>query len=374
MLKTEDSEARRVFVPRATSVLEAAGLQRPDSRTAKARPEGMLFLDKNENPDPLLRDWYQSLLPDASALALGTYPDLGELYASLAKWLGIPVGHLALTTGCDGAIRQTFEIFISPGDKVAITQPTFAMYPVYASAFGAQTVSLHYARSVKGPALTVDTIVEAVRRERPRLLCIPNPDSPTGNTLDLEELRVIADACVETQTVFLVDEAYFPFSEVTAVPLATCYPNVIVARNFSKAWGLAGLRTGYVIGCPETIEWYHRTRPMYEIGAFPAHFLTVVLRSPQRMDESVRRLNDGRDEFAAAMTKMGFAVLPSGGNFLHVDFGNAADAVHAALSPFVLYRANTNEECLRGYSRFSAAPTDMFEPIVAAIAAAQLNR
>ena len=348
--------------------LMASGVARPDSRISPARPNGPMYLDKNENVDPDLASWYDSILPKIPLSALSSYPDLAGVYNGLSKWLNVPLENLALTTGCDGAIHQTFEIFIDSGDKVLLTQPTFAMYPVYAASFGTDVTPLIYQRGPNGPTLSIEKILIEIIRIKPRVFFLPNPDSPTGTTLTLEELTEIADNCLAVGTILFIDEAYHPFADVDASTLALRYPNVIVARTFSKAWGLAGLRVGYVVGAKQLVEWYHVTRPMYEIGAFPAQVVQRVLENPEVMRESVARIADGKTYFTEEMRKLGFKVLPSGGNFVHVSFGNYAEKIHQALRDVVLYRLDFSEDCLKGYSRFSMAPVSMLTKVVDVIA------
>jgi histidinol-phosphate aminotransferase len=362
--RIERHRTEGVFTPDPVARIATAGLERPDSRHSGARPLGPLFLDKNENSDPELHRWLTRLLGRVPNNALSTYPDLGAVYGLLADWLQMPVEQLALVSGCDGAIQRTFEVFVNPGDKVVLTKPTFAMYPVYAAAYGARVEFLNYERSDRGPELPLDRILSAITNLRPRLFCLPNPDSPTGNVMAASELQVVMEICRSAETILLIDEAYHPFSQVTAAPFTASNPHVLVARTFSKAWGLAGLRAGYLIGSPETIEWFHKTRPMYELGGFANACLTQALLEPAEMTASVARLTDGKNCFFEAMDGLGFKVLPSGGNFQHVAFGMHAEKIHAALSPHVLYRADSKDDCLRGYSRFSSTTPELFEPIV----------
>ena len=355
------------FSPVPANRLEISDLFRPDSRLSSARDFRKFALDKNENPDPQLQDFYASILRDVGGSQLGLYPSLSELYEAIAALEGVDAESLALTSGCDGAIRQTFEIFVSPGDVVVITEPTFAMYSVYAKAFGATPVFIRYSRTDEGPYLDLSEVKEMVRSKRPKVLFLPNPDSPTGSTLPVEEVERISDVCAESGTVLFVDEAYFPFAGLTVQPFPVSREHVVVARTFSKAWGLAGLRVGYVIGHPKTVSWYDKIRPMYEIGAFASSFLTHVVSEPSEVWKSVDRLIEGRNFLVDAMRSRSFTVLPSGGNFTHVDFGSAQAAAHASLDKVAHYRADWQDECLTGFTRISSAPLEMMRVVVDAI-------
>jgi histidinol-phosphate aminotransferase len=357
------------MIVRPRNPLLNPALSRPNWQSTAPRPEGPMWLDKNENLDPELMEVTAGIMQAIDPACLATYPECAGLYRKLARWLDVPPEALLLTPGSDGAIRLTFEAFIDEGDTVVHTVPTFAMYPVYCQMFGARVEPLVYERGPQGPSLTVERILEHLSRVRPKLFCLPNPDSPTGTALSLEELRAVVDLCERLDTVVLIDEAYHPFYDATCVPWTRDCRHLVVARTFAKAWGLAGLRIGYAVGHPETIHYYHKLRPMYEVGTFSIVFMEHMLDRADAMMASVQRLNDGKRYFAGQMESLGFDVLPTQGNFQHVAFGHRAAAVHRALEPLVLYRREFKDDCLQGYSRFSVTTAEGFVPIVEAIKA-----
>ena len=182
------------------------------------------------------------ILLEISPLALASYPESGELYRKLGQWINVNPECLLLTPGSDGAIRLIFETFVEQNDLVVHTFPTFAMYSVYCKMFGAKTWLVEYRWTEVGPSLDLETIFEILRHHKPKLLCIPNPDSPTGTVVFPEVLREILAECESAGTVLLLDEAYHPFYEESAVPWIENSRNLIIARTFSKAFGVAGLR------------------------------------------------------------------------------------------------------------------------------------
>lgn len=345
-----------------------ASLTRPDWLSSVPRREGLLWLDKNENADPSLRQITERVLHEVGARGLSTYPEFGELYRKLARWVEVSPDSLVLTPGSDGAIRKVFEAFVSEGDKVVHTSPTFAMYPVYCKMFGASASLLHYENTAKGPALATDAVLAHLRRERPVLFCLPNPDSPTGTILPPEELRAIVELCANQGCVALIDEAYHPFYDHSCARWTRELENLVVARTFAKAWGLAGIRLGYAVGHPDTVRYFHKLRPMYEVSTIAAVVAERMLDFADEMQASVRRLNEGKSYFLQRMEGLGFRTLHAEGNFLHVAFGQRAAAIHRALQDRVLYRADSNEPCLKGYSRFSATTRERFQPLVEVIA------
>ena len=331
-------------------------LQRPSALSSVPRDLNQLWLDKNENLDPVLMEASNEVLKEMSAISLATYPEAGELYKKLAKWLEVNPEQLLLTPGSDGAIRLIFEAFVEDGDEVMHTFPTFAMYPVYSQMFGARVIQSDYQQTEIGPAIDSDKIINDILTYKPKLFCLPNPDSPTGTILESDVLQKILTACETAGTVFLIDEAYHPFYDWTAVPWTKTSRNLIVTRTFAKAWGVAGLRIGYAVAHPDTISLLHKMRPMYEVSTFATDFMSRMLDREDDMMKSVASIREGKDYFVDVMRSLGFNVLPTSGNFLHVAFGKYSDSIHAALKNSVYYRKSFEHPSLIGYTRFSVAP------------------
>jgi histidinol-phosphate aminotransferase len=355
------------MIPRARHEVADTGLLRPDWVRNVSRDPALLWLDKNENTDPEHIAAIGKVLSGLDPLAYTTYPEAPKVYGKLASHLGVKPEQLLLAAGSDGIIRSVFESFVSPGDTVIATVPTFAMYDVYSRIYGARKVGLEYRPSNAGPVLTSEEIIAAIAREAPRLVCLPNPDSPTGTVFPPDEMRAIVAAAGKVGAVMLVDEAYYPFHPDSAVPLIGEFPHLVVARSTAKAWGLAGLRIGYAVTSPEIARILHKVKPMYECSTFGMMGLNAFLDHPDLMEKTVARLEEGKNHFLDVMEALGFRVLRGKGNFLHVAFGVQADAVHRALADVCYYRKDFNEACLKGFSRFSSTTKERFVPVIEAI-------
>lgn len=339
-------------------------LVRPHALGSVPRDPQAIWLDKNENLDPELLALTRQVLGRVPPSALATYPEAGQLYRRLAAWLQVEPECLLLTPGSDGAICMAFEAFVDAGDCVVHTQPTFAMYPVYCQMFGARAHAIGYTDGPDGPVLALDELFSAVRNERPKLVCLPNPDSPTGTAQDGQVLAELLRECERAGSVLLIDEAYHPFYEWTEMPWVQQSPNLVIARTFAKAWGVAGLRIGYLAAHPQTAALLHKLRPMYEVSTVATEFMALMLEHEAAMRQSVQRILAGKALFAQRMERLGLRVLPTHGNFLHVNFGADAARVHAALRGKVLYRESFSMPGLAGFSRFSMAPAGVLEPVI----------
>lgn len=339
-------------------------LARPDWTKGVPRDPALLWLDKNENTDPELSKLTARLLSEIDPTAIYSYPECTPLNHKLAGHLGIKADHILLAAGSDGAIRSVFEAFINPGDVVVHTVPTFAMYAVYSSMYGAKVVPLIYQPSDKGPTLAVEEVVNTIEKVRPKLVCLPNPDSPTGTVFSPYDMRQIIEAAGKACALILIDEAYYPFYDHTVVPWVDEYNHLVVARTFAKAWGISGLRIGYAVSCPDVARLLHKVRSMYEVNTVAVALVERILDFRHEILASVRRINAGRDAFLDEMKSLQLHTLITHGNFLHVAFGRYASAVHARLKNVVLYRLDFSDPCLKGFSRFSATTVERFQPII----------
>jgi len=339
-------------------------LTRPSALDSVPREDDLLWLDKNENLDQELLAVTAEVLSSIPSIALATYPDAGELYRKLGKWVDVDPESLLLTPGSDGAIRLVFDAFVEKGDSVVHLRPTFAMYEVYSKMFGAETTEIDYFASEDGPKIDFNTILRVLDEEKPKLLCIANPDSPTGSVLTPDILERILRVCEEVGTVLLLDEAYHPFLDWTGIPWTKKSKNLVVVRTFAKAWGAAGLRIGYAVAHADTAKVLHKLRPMYETSTLAVEFMTRMLDHEVDMEKSVLALNEAKHYFREEMKALGFLTIRTEGNFSHVAFGAKSSLLHNVLKNHVIYRESFNHPCLVGFTRFSIGPKSVMTRVV----------
>jgi histidinol-phosphate aminotransferase len=275
------------------------------------------------------------------------------LYEKISKWLGVSEKNILLVPGSDGVIRQVFEAYIERGDTVIITSPTFAMYPVYCQMFGANMIEFNHQFSISSSTLDVGELIKLILKKSPKLVCLPNPDSPTGSILKFDDLSCILNACNRVGSIFLVDEAYHPFHSDSIIDLISNDSNLIVARTFSKAWGLAGLRVGYAASGNDKILYLNKMRPMYEIGAVSSEFISRVFDYIHIINLSVQRVLLTKANFEKSMRDFGYQVKETYGNFSQINFGNNSVEMHKILEKKFLFRKTFSHPSLYGYSRFS---------------------
>jgi histidinol-phosphate aminotransferase len=261
------------------------------------------------------------------AADLTRYPERGSVEALVAESLGVVPAEVLLTNGVDEAIHVLCQAFLDRGDAMLLPVPTYTMYEVYGSAAEANINTVLASENFRFP---LDAMLAAID-ERTRLIAIANPNSPTGATIDREAIVRIAERA--PQAIVLVDEAYYHFFGETVLDLIGKVPNLVVARTFSKAYGLAGLRLGALIAAEETMQWLRRVISPYSVNQLALICLPAALKDRAYLEWYVAEVKAARAELGQALTEFGLRHWPSEANFIltrigpqHTDFVKAMRA------------------------------------------------
>ena len=273
-----------------------------------------LRLDFNENTagcSPRVLERLRQL--DGETLA--RYPERDKGEAVVAAHLSVSREELLLTNGTDEAIHLICETYLEPEDEALIVVPTFAMFEIYAAATGARVISIP-----AGPdfAFPTEAVLERIN-ERTRLIAVANPNNPTGTFVPLAGLMQIAEAAPDAAV--LVDEAYFEFCGETMAPNWRQLPNLFVSRTFSKAYGMAGLRIGVLMGNPEQMSVIRRASSPYNLNSVALACLTDALADQEFVRDYVAQAVDGRRELEGELSAWGIRFWPSHANFVLLHLG-----------------------------------------------------
>ncbi|MGD9519541.1 MAG: histidinol-phosphate transaminase [Armatimonadota bacterium] len=276
-------------------------------------------LASNENPlgpSPKAIEAMRVAAPEAHI-----YPDSAsaELTAALAeKWDTDPEG-IVVGRGSDEVIHMLGLAFVSPGDEVIYSDPSFALYPL--------TTDLLDGVSVQIPARDFTHNLEAFAdaiTPRTRLIFISNPYNPTGTIVTAEQVGKFMERVPDT-CVVVFDEAYFEYVESPRYPRALDYVRegrrAIVLRTFSKAYGLAGLRVGYGMTTPEIAEPLKRVRAPFNVAGIAQVAALAALSDPEHVERSVRMVSEGRQYLYTECKRLGLRWVPSEANFVFIDAG-----------------------------------------------------
>lgn len=275
-----------------------------------------LRLDMNESTtgcSPRVLNTLQNI--DLKTLAMYPPREPGEQLVSIA--LGVRPGQVLLTNGADEGIDLLCRAYLEPDDETIIVVPTFAMYEIFAQAPGARIVQVPTtaADDFKFPT---EGVLQAIT-PRTRLIVITNPNNPTGVAVDRLTIVNIAQAAQDAAV--LVDEAYFDFYGQTMTDQVGMLPNLFVARTFSKAYGLAGIRLGALVGPLQHMSVLRRICAPFNVNACALEVLRAALRDRQFVSDYITQVKETREWFREEIEKIDFKCWPSHGNFVLVNFG-----------------------------------------------------
>lgn len=307
----------------------------PSLRRRFADAGGLLELGSNENPfgpSPTVMPAIQAELTQ-----LHRYPDPAgkALKQRIAERHGVSEEHIVLGNGSHELLMQLAQVFTGPDDEVLLSRYCFAVYPIAAKAAGAALVFADALPAEHAMALghDLDALAAAIT-PRTKLICFANPNNPTGTWFGSAPLadfmtRVPADVLV------LVDEAYIEYVSdpalSSALEMRRRFPNMIVTRTFSKAFGLAGLRVGYAVAEPALLALLEPIRESFNVNGVALAAARAALADTAHLQEVVAQTLEEREWLAAALADFGLRVLPSQTNFLLVHFGPETSAVEQAL-------------------------------------------
>jgi histidinol-phosphate aminotransferase len=263
------------------------------------------------------------------ATDLAIYPEYQETTERLARYFKVRPAEMQLTNGIDDALHLITDTFVDSGDSVLLVEPTFDMYRFFAELAGARVVALRFDEEMRFPVDEVVRVLQAAAKDSPRVLFVPNPNNPTGTLVQREDLRRILDA--SSRTLVLVDEAYFDFSGLTILPWIRRYPNLLVARTFSKAAGLAGLRFGCLFGQPELLAAMRRACTPYPVNIAALVAAEAAIGDQRFLRKCTREILRSRAILEKGLVRLGARIYPSSANFLLVDFGPAVKNLASAL-------------------------------------------
>ena len=304
-------------------------------------------LDFNENTiacSPKVKE----VLGRISAGALTRYPEREPVERIVAEHMGVAAEQLVLTNGVDEAIHVLFEAFLDEGDELLLPVPTYTMYEVYASATDARAVTVQAAEDLQFP---FERLLSAITPQT-KIIAIANPNSPSGSVATREQIVEIARRAPDA--VVLVDEAYFHFFGDTVMDLVGSVPNLMVARTFSKAFGLAGLRLGVLAGPVELMKWVRRVISPYSVNSLALACLPPALEDTAYLEWYVGEVLAARTEFEAALDELGVRRWPSRANFVLVEIGaKHGEFVRLMSAGGVLVRDRSNDPGCDGCVRIT---------------------
>lgn len=320
------------------------------------RPEDILRFDTNTVPLP--PPWLAEALRGPYEPSINEYPDsaYADVTAAAAAYYGLEPHELVIGAGADEVLDLVAKAYLPVGGAALVPIPTYAMYGVLTGQRGARILSVPRLGRDQGYRLDVPALVHELPNVQVAWLCSPN--NPTGQPEPMSTLEQVIQAASELPKppLVVVDEAYFEFTGQTVIGLRSRYPNLIVVRTLSKAFGLAGLRVGFGAADRSVIERIERVRPPGSVSTVSAHVATLALRSPQYALDNVATLSAEREWLASGLAAHGWQPAPSETNFLLVSIGDhdaAERATDGLLRAGIVPRTFGPANPLRGHLRLT---------------------
>jgi histidinol-phosphate aminotransferase len=277
-------------------------------------------LASNENPFGVPESSKQAMMQ--AAADLGRYPDANafDLKAAISKKFDVPADWVTLGNGSNDILEIAAKAFVKTGESVVYAQYSFAVYALATQGIGA--------RAIVVPAVNyghdLDAMADAIDADT-KLVFIANPNNPTGTFAPAAELEAFLRK-VPQHVIVVLDEAYNEFlspeNQYESTRWVREFPNLIVSRTFSKAYGLAGLRVGFAIAQPAVTDLMNRVRQPFNVNSMAQAAAIAALNDQAFLDKSAHNNSDGYAQFVAAFEAMGLEYVPSYGNFVLVKVGN----------------------------------------------------
>jgi len=300
------------------------GVDKLPTYSVGEEPLWQVKLDANERSAPLPPAVRNAIAQRLRAVETHRYPEMTAqtLRQMLAEGYGLNLEQVNVGNGSSELIAAVCAAFGGPGRPIAYQWPSFSMYPIYAALADSPSVAIPLDAQYR---LSVDLVVQTVRESGAKLLVLCNPNNPTGVAIPVADLRRILQ---QVDCPVLVDEAYQEYCGESCVSWLQEFPRLMVARTFSKAYGLAAARTGYLLASAEMSAAIGKFLLPYHLNAFSLAAAEVCFSLRDQVMMEVQRTVKRRDQLASRLRRLKFAqVYPSSTNFLLVKVA-APDVLH----------------------------------------------
>ena len=308
-----------------------------------------LRLDFNENthaPSPRVREALSTLSLESFTI----YPERGPVEAKVAAHYGLKPEQVLLANGTDEGIHLVTYTFLEEGDECLFATPSFFMYDVNAMAMGATLIRIQMDNMLQFP---YERMLAAIT-PKTKLIILCSPNNPTGNTITREQIRTIAK--VAPHAVILVDEAYFHFFGESILDdlVRGELDNILIARTFSKAYGLANLRVGAIAGPVNLVNHLRKASSPYNVNGIALTAVNASIDDTEYIDWYVAQIADGRERVYKALANMKVPYWQSHANFVLMHIGpRHKEFVEGMRARGVLVRDRSSDPGLDGYVRIS---------------------
>lgn len=322
--------------------------------------KNFLRLDKNERVSDFTSKIINKIQLDSFDLT--AYPETGKIYAELSKLNKLSKENFVLTAGSEFGIRMCFEYFCTNKKKKIITiEPTFGMVEVYSKLFNLKQVKISYDKRFR---LNLNKLFNEINKNI-SLIILANPNSPTGTIIEENTIISILKKSKKLNIPVLIDEAYEGFYRPSCLKLIKKFSNLIILRTFSKSFGLAGLRAGYLISNKSLIKELYKYKPMYEINSAASKAVLFLLKNQRYVKDYINKTSIGKSFFERELKKHGIPFLKTYANFIHIKLGTKKKKIERELKKIkILTRKGPGVNGYEDYLRVTLGPTKQMKNVI----------
>ncbi|KNF10170.1 histidinol-phosphate aminotransferase HisC [Gottschalkia purinilytica] len=257
-------------------------------------------MDANENPYELSENILKNILNEISTLKINRYPDTNsvELRKEISKYIEVDYKNIVIGNGSDEMISVIIDTFVEKEDIVISHYPTFAMYDLVTKISGANYVGISTDENFD---VNIEEIIKQGNDKNAKIIFLCNPNNPTGNIIKKDDIIKVIN---ETRGIVVVDEAYIEFGGESVVKEIYNYERLIVLRTFSKAFGAAGIRTGYLIAGDQIVEKINAVKPPYNINSISQVIAIELMKNRKEVMASVEKIKYEREKLLNEMEEI----------------------------------------------------------------------
>ncbi|MAG91928.1 histidinol-phosphate transaminase [Candidatus Woesearchaeota archaeon] len=300
-----------------------------------------------------------------SKRSLATYPDYKELRTKLSEYCKANESEIITTNGADEAIKTIFETYIERNqDETIIPVPTYALFKFYAQLSEAVIKEVEYNNDLSFPT---KKILKSINRET-KIIVLVNPNNPTGTSINRNDIIKIIKKAQKNSAFVIIDEAYYQYCRITSIPLIKKYDNLFVLQTFSKVFGLAGLRLGYICSNKGNIKYLQKVLSPYSVNRAAIEGVMAALQDKGFVKKYVSEVNCSKKTLYDALNLLGIGFFKSDANFVLIRIGNKADYFYQKLKDFcILVRNFSKVKLLRGCIRITIGTRSQMSEFIKAL-------
>ncbi len=337
----------------------------------KLASDEILKLDFNETTIPPSPKVTRALLQFLEGKNLNWYPDpqCFRLTEMLSKYTGADTSEILPTHGSDEALETIVKTFINPDDEIIVPVPTYDNLRITMNVCGGRIVTCEYGK--KDFSLDIGK-VERLIGKKTKMIYLVNPNNPLGTLLPGEQILTLLEKYPEVM--IIVDEAYYEFAGITVADVVEKYPNLVVARTFSKAFGIAGVRVGYLISNAKNILNFGRVKNLKTVTSLGQVAAVAALEDIEYMEQYVREVERGKEYLVKALRDMEFVVSAKYGNFILIKYDDPEHFVSQLARKGIFVRNRSHMPLLNGYIRMTVGTPVQCKKVVKVISDGKLMR